>query len=56
MKIYMVETWSDDISETSRMCNVAAFMSKESAQNYIDTFDASYDDVDFWISEYELKD
>ena len=101
MKIYMVEaSWYDDVYEKSYDRNIAAFMSKESAQKYIDEFPevngaadrrvqellskrgykpgqvidsgdkelmdaldericfygASYDEVDFWISEYELKD
>ena len=100
MKIYMVEAgWYDKIYEVNCTQNIAAFMSKESAQKYIDTFpeaneeagrriqelldkrgykvgqvidnndkelmaafdahicfnDTPYDELEFWISEYELK-
>ena len=58
MKIYMVESfWYDDVYKEDHFRNLAAFMSKKSAKNYIDTLDASYDDeVDLWISEYELNE
>ena len=66
MKIYMVEaSWYDDLYEESECGNIAAFTSKESAQKYIDTFPfdeyidfngVPYNEVNFWISEYELKD
>ena len=39
MKIYMVEaSWYDKLYEEYRFQNIAAFMSKESAQKYIDEF------------------
>ena len=68
MKIYIVEAyWYDDIHEEDHFRNLAAFTSKESAQKYVkelmDTFNEDIciygvpdDEVDLWISEYELRD